>query len=148
MASLRRWHLTKVKDTSEEAQQVAGGRIFQAEEVALLKTRGTSLRPVGLSRHRDGEGAASAELCRLWKACDFALGAVQAEGTQPDFLAGELTVGTGEQGSQNAGTGDAACRGGHVEVGRTVRFWKCFESGTNTISSQFGVGCDRKGHRG
>lgn len=31
-----------------------------------------------------------------------------------------------------------------MEVGRTVRFWKCFESGTNMISSQFGVGCDRK----
>lgn len=127
MASLRRWHLTKVKGAWEGAQQVAGeGRTFQAEEVALLKAGGTSLRPVGLNRHGDGEGAASAELCRLWKACDFALGAVQAEGAQPDFLAGELTVVTGEQGSQNAGTGDAACRGGHVEVGTTVRFWKCF----------------------
>ena len=50
-----------------------GGGMFQAEEVALLKAGGTSLRLVGLSRHGDGEGSASAELCRLWKACDFAL---------------------------------------------------------------------------
>lgn len=72
--------------------------------MALLKAGGTSLRPVGWSRHSDREEAASAELCRLWKACDFALGSIQAEGAQPDFLAGELSVGKGEQGSQNAGT--------------------------------------------
>lgn len=53
-------------------------------------------------------------------------------------------VGKGEQGSQNAGTGDGACRGGHVEVGTTIRFRKCFESGTNMVLSQFGVGCDGK----
>lgn len=140
--------MTKVKDTWEGARQVAGGRTFQAGEVALLKAGGTSLRPVGWSRHGDGEGAASAELCRLWKACDFALGAIQAEGAQPDFLAEELTVGKGEQGSQNAGTGEGACRGGHVEVGTTVQFRKCFESGTNMVSSQFGVGVMERGAQG
>ena len=65
---------------------------------------------------------------------------------QPNCPAVGLARGSGDQGSRNAGRGDGACRGGHAEVGRMLRFCMCLESGASTISSQIGAGCD--GNRG
>lgn len=49
MASLRRRHLTNVKETWEGAWQVAAGRTLQAEEVAQLKGRGACLFKAGVA---------------------------------------------------------------------------------------------------